>query len=134
VILSLSSTLTSSCIGERTAISVEHEATKCSIVPSSLRPIILHVAKGPLIRAPSTMKPPPKNSECWVIEILLCFFTKILLHFATSVAQAPSKSNALAEELNSARRIVQKTIRVILSDVDNLRPPGSQKRTDNFAW
>jgi hypothetical protein len=116
-ILLVSSIFMSSCIGERIDISVEHEAIKCSMSPSSLRLFILHVADGPLIRSPSTMKPPPNNSACLVIEILLLFFTNTLAHFAASVTQAPSNSNAPELELNSTK-IVQKSIRAILSEVD----------------
>jgi hypothetical protein len=112
-----SSIFMSSCVGERIDISVEQEAIKCSMSPSSLRLFILHVANGPLIRSPSTMKPPPNKSACLVIEILLLFFTNTLAHFAASVAQAPSNSNAPALELSSTK-IVQESIPAILSDVD----------------
>jgi hypothetical protein len=107
----------SSCIGERIDTSVEHEAIKCSMSPSSLRLFILHVANVPLSRSPSTMKPPPNKSACLVIEILLLFFTNTLAHFAASVAQAPSNSNAWELELSSTK-IVQESSRAILSDVD----------------
>jgi hypothetical protein len=63
------------------------------------------------------MKPPPNKSACLVIEILLLFFTNTLAHFAASVAQAPSNSNARELELSSTK-IVQESIRAIVFDVD----------------
>jgi hypothetical protein len=126
--LLVSSLFASSCIGERIDISVEHEAIKYGMSPSSLRLFILHVANGPLIRSPSTMKPPPNKSACLVIEILLLFFTNTLAHFAASVAQAPSNSNARELELSSTK-IVQESIRAISRGIPVKYAAGSLGQT-----
>jgi hypothetical protein len=55
------------------------------------------------------------------IEILLFFFTKIWAQFPASVAQAPLKSNALADEA-SRINAPHTTIRATLPDIDIQSP------------
>jgi hypothetical protein len=93
------------------ATSVEQLVIKLIIAPSSLRDLTVQVATFPLIWFPSIMKPLPYMSESRVIEMVLSFFSKILLQIDTSLAQAPFRSAAFTAGLTKKAAIKSATPR-----------------------